>query len=105
SILSNQFGLLVGYFGMANLLVVSNGGLVINTEGTLGVNVSSSNNLAIVTGSGSLWSNAAALYVGSRGASNQLLLNNSATIVATVGSIGNDTNANRNSANLTDPGS
>src|SRR6185503_19947302 len=47
---SDQF---VGYDGPASTLIVSNGAVVSGFEAVIGLNASSSNNLAVVTGSGS----------------------------------------------------
>lgn len=53
-------------------LVVSNGALVDNFIGNLGQTAASSNNTARVTGSGSVWSNAAILFVGNLAPGNRL---------------------------------
>src|SRR5678815_5648697 len=50
--------LFVGSNGSFNRLVVSNGAFVRNNSGSLGLNFGSSNNLALATGPGSVWSNA-----------------------------------------------
>ncbi len=62
-------GVLVGDRGSFNSMVVSNAGRVNATAGAVG-NTSSSNNWAIVTGSGSIWSNAGGWSVGRGGAFN-----------------------------------
>ncbi len=51
-----------------------------STSATLGVNVSSFNNLAVVTDAGSVWSNAGTLFVGYLGAGNQLIVSNNAVV-------------------------
>src|SRR6185436_3965923 len=67
----------VGFGGRGNRLLVSNGGLVANSFGTIGNAIAdSSNNLAIVTGAGSVWSNAFDLRVGNGGAASQLIVSN-----------------------------
>jgi len=72
-------GVFVGWFGAGNWLVVSNGALVRSGGGSLGEESGGNNNTAVVTGSGSVWSNTASLYVGKNGAGNQLLVSNAAT--------------------------
>src|SRR5207249_11860558 len=60
---NNLFSLFIGYSGAANSLVISNGGSVISASSSvLGgyhsqFSLGASNNTALVTGSGSLWSN------------------------------------------------
>jgi T5SS/PEP-CTERM-associated repeat protein len=56
--LNNGGNLYVGYFGSSNRLVISNGGKVYNALGYLGNDTNSSNNSVVVTGAGSLLSNA-----------------------------------------------
>jgi T5SS/PEP-CTERM-associated repeat protein len=73
----------VGYGGgRGNRLLVSNGGLVASSFGTIGESFDSSNNLAVVTGAGSVWSNAFDLRVGNAGAASQLIVSNSGTVCA-----------------------
>jgi len=64
----------VGEEGLGNRLEVTDGGRVLNTLGYLGYKSSSSNNTVMVTGIGSVWSNSSSLYVGYRGAGNQLTI-------------------------------
>ncbi len=95
----------VGFFGRGNRLVVSDGGVVRNSlAGYFGAGTTGSNNLALVTGSGSAWSNASDLYVGFAGAGNQLVVSNGAIVTANNGVIGNNAGARLNSAVLMDPG-
>ena len=49
--------LYVGYSGAGNSLVIKDGGQVVDFDGGLGHNPSSSNNSALVTGAGSVWNN------------------------------------------------
>jgi len=70
----------------------------------VGVFASGSNNLALVTGSGSVWSNSVELQVGLFGRSNQLVVSNGAVVAAGLGFIGKNANANQNSAVVTDAG-
>lgn len=95
----------IGTNGAFNTLVVSNGALVANKLGSLGHAISASNNLAVVTGSGSVWSNALELHIGNSSVNNQLVVSNGGTVAATGGaSIGLNTSANGNSATVSDGG-
>jgi len=62
SVLSNIYGLYVGYQATGNQLVISNGGMVVDSIGYLGY-INTSNNVAVVTGTGSVWRNQI-LYIG-----------------------------------------
>ena len=64
----------IGYSGSGNSLVISNGGQLISGYGYVGERSSSSNNIALVTGVGSVWSNRSDLYVGDYGSSNTLVI-------------------------------
>src|SRR5439155_19444217 len=74
--------LFVGSNGASSRLVVSNGALLEGFDGSLGFTTVSSNNSALVTGPGSLWTNrgsfsiSTAIFSNSR--SNQLVVSNSA---------------------------
>src|SRR5438477_17934 len=95
----------VGSNGAFNRLVVSNGGMVRSGHGYVGVNPRASNNLALVTGAGSVWTNALDLEVGSSEGNNQMIVSSGATVfAASNGLIGSFTNANGNSVTVTDPG-
>jgi len=66
----------VGVFTAGNRLVVTNGGRVRSATGTIGNGSGGNDNLATVTGSGSLWSNTTSLIVGgSTTVRNQLTVN------------------------------
>jgi T5SS/PEP-CTERM-associated repeat protein len=54
----------VGYRGSGNSLVISNGGTVVAGNSFIGSGTASSNNSALVTGAGSLWTNSGTLIVG-----------------------------------------
>jgi len=88
SLWSNRFDLFVGDGGSANLLVVSNGARVVNSNGFVAAGVSGalgSNNTALVTGAGSIWSNRASLTVGVSGSGNRLTVSNGAMVSVGVG--------------------
>jgi len=101
---SNATDLYVGYSGVGNQLVVSNGASLRNKIGYLGFNASSSSNLAVITGSGSVWSNAGLLAIGNSGRGNALVVSNSAVVQDTSGYVGLDSIGN-NLAVVTGPGS
>jgi T5SS/PEP-CTERM-associated repeat protein len=89
--------LFVGSNGASSRLVVSNGALLEDFNGNLGFLTASSNNSALVTGPGSLWTNSGSFSISgaffSTSRSNQLVVSNSAALVsiggATVGGYGN----------------
>jgi T5SS/PEP-CTERM-associated repeat protein len=82
SVWSNRNDFYVGYVGHGNSLVVSNGGLVTDNTGVVGIDALSSNNVATVTGANSLWSNRASLFVGFSGTSNRLAVTSGASVFA-----------------------
>jgi T5SS/PEP-CTERM-associated repeat protein len=51
-------------FQAGNMLIVSNGGAVLNTEGRLGYYGTARSNSVLITGNGSRWENTSTLYVG-----------------------------------------
>src|SRR6185369_3008822 len=64
--------LYVGNDGASSRFVVSNSALVANLNGFLGFGVSSSSNVALITGAGSVWSNRNEIFIGQRGSGNRL---------------------------------
>jgi len=95
----------VGYYFIgsntfANVLLIENGGVFSNDYAYLGFEQSSSNNAAVITGSGSIWGNSEQLTVGYWGAGNQLVVSNGGKLVASyllwIG--GAITNSSNNSA-------
>lgn len=95
----------LGINGAANRLTVSNGGVVRANVGDVGILATSSDNVAVVTGSGSLWSNANELVLGFGSAGNQLAISNGGVVRNGVGYVGNDTSSSNSLALVTDPGS
>jgi T5SS/PEP-CTERM-associated repeat protein len=79
SVWSNR-DLTVGNTARSSQLVVSNGGLVLSRNAYLGKLAGGSNNLALVTGAGSMWSNQADLVVGVADRGNQLIITNAGTV-------------------------
>src|SRR5439155_12553179 len=66
--------LYVGSNGGFSLLVVDNAALVQNHSGLIGLASSSSNNVAVVTGSGTMWNSTGDLIVGASGSGNLLVV-------------------------------
>ena len=93
----NQLGqLYVGYFTGGHQLLVDNGGLVVSTNSFIGPFNNSSNNVALVTGAGSVWNTLDSLYVGNNGQRNQLQVTNGGLVTAAnlvlVGVVNTSTN-------------
>ncbi|MFZ2643261.1 MAG: PEP-CTERM sorting domain-containing protein [Verrucomicrobiia bacterium] len=106
SIWRSSNGFAVGYSGSFNLLVITNGGAVINsTTGGVGVFPGANNNSALISGSGSVWSNGADFCVGLYGAGNRLTINNGGRLLTGDTSIGGETGATNNSVLVTGSGS
>jgi T5SS/PEP-CTERM-associated repeat protein len=96
----------VGFAGNNNSLVISNGATVASMEGYLGAdNTFASNNSALVTGAGSLWTNSANLYAGFGGKSNSLTIADGGKVASATGVIGNNSSSSGNSAVVTGAGS
>jgi len=91
----NSSDLHVGFYGSGNQLVVSNHAVVAAADWGV-VGYGSSNNVAVVTGVGSLWTNGNELTVGWYGRNNQLIVSNGATVVSTYGYLGANSGANDN---------
>jgi T5SS/PEP-CTERM-associated repeat protein len=99
SVWTNNGMLHVGYQGTFNQMIVSNGGVVISSGGFganagTGIGDSSSGNLALVAGAGSLWTNNGTFLVGRAGALNQLVVSNGGTVISGAGVIGRLANSN-----------
>jgi len=101
-----------GTGGNDNSLIITNGGQVFSGNGTVG-GASRTNNQAWVTGSGSIWSNAGALAVGSGALAfgNQLTIANSGRVYSATGFVGGPptgnaaANISSNTVLITDTGS
>ena len=77
-----------------NSLIVSKGASVCSANGYVG-GLNCSNNIAIITGSGSVWSNSASLYVGWQGASyNSLVISHGGMVISTEAFIGYTNSSN-----------
>ena len=69
-------GYVVGSNTFGDVLVIENGGVLSNFYGVIGDLSAASNNTAIVTDSGSIWSNYEGLAIGASGAGNNLVISN-----------------------------
>jgi T5SS/PEP-CTERM-associated repeat protein len=72
----------VGNTNFGDALVIQSSGVLSNGLGFLGYNVSSSNNSALVTGAGSVWSNRWGLYIGYSGAGNSLVISEDGEVIS-----------------------
>ena len=98
--------LYVGTVGSFNQMLVSNGGKVTSGIGGVGSSASASNNMAIVTGAGSSWTNQLEMVVGDAGSANSLVVSNGATVLTDDDKVlGYGVNARSNTAVVTGPGS
>ena len=106
SVLTNEFGsLYVGDGGSYCSLVVSNGGAVFcGGPGYVGGNFGGQSNLALVTGSGSVWRCGGNMTVGFRNG-NMLIVSNGGAVFSTEGRLGYFGNARSNSVLITGNGS
>ena len=105
SLWSNRANLYVGNYTSKNKLVVSDGGVVANADGVIGIDFNSSSNLAMVTGPGSLWTNRGYLWVGYFGTGNQLLVSDGGVVANANGMIGSQFGSSSNLAVVTGTGS
>jgi T5SS/PEP-CTERM-associated repeat protein len=96
--------LTVGSNGAMSRLVVSNGALVENNEGSLSRTAASSNNFALVTG-GSVWSNRNLLAIGGSGPGNQMIVSNGGFAGSEFSVVGSESTASNNVARVTGLGS
>lgn len=69
-------GYVVGSNTFGDVLLIQNGGALSNFDGIIGDLSAASNNTAIVTDSGSVWSNYQGLAIGASGAGNNLVISN-----------------------------
>jgi T5SS/PEP-CTERM-associated repeat protein len=70
-------------YGDNTLLVITNGGIVTNTTGTIGFNAGADDNAVVVTGLGSRWFNSGSLTIGSNGARSRLLISDGGQVFNT----------------------
>jgi len=112
SIWTNSNDLGIGSFGAYNRLQIGDGGTVYNVRGSLGGQPADGgagndrdNNIAVVTGTNSLWHNNAELIVGHvAGENNQVIVTNGGRVVSSHGILGNTASSSNNSVIVTGPG-
>ncbi|PWU18197.1 MAG: hypothetical protein C5B50_09835, partial [Verrucomicrobia bacterium] len=78
-------GLTVGNDGASSRLLVSNGAYLEGNGAVMAFTRASSNNSALVTGSGSIWTNRGDLTVGDNGRGNQLIITNGGQVASRFG--------------------
>ncbi len=99
----NNSDMTIGGSGWSNNLVISNGGLVVDNSGYLG-NSGGSKNRALVTDTGSVWSNANTLYVGDVGANNSLVIQSNGCVLNADAYIGDYFSSSNNNVRVTSGG-
>ena len=102
-----SFTYTVGSVTFADALLIENGGVLADSEATVGAATSSSNNLVLVTDTSSVWSNGNRIYIGQSGAANSLVISNGGSVISLVDGItvGVNASSSNNSVLVTDPGS
>jgi T5SS/PEP-CTERM-associated repeat protein len=99
--------LYVGNQGPQNRLVINNGGAVYDDSSFIGDVSSGSNNIAMVTGPGSVWSNRANLSVGEGGGmgGNQLIISGGGVVYDNTGTINDNSFGSNDFVIVSDTGS
>jgi fibronectin-binding autotransporter adhesin len=97
--------LYVGSNGPSSVLFLIGGALVANSNGIIGGGSMSVSNLAVVTGSGSVWSNRNEIFIGQRGSGNRLEVRDGARVECQDATLGTFDSASNNVVVVTDPGS
>ncbi len=90
----------VGLNGYKNSMLVTNGGAIYTTEGALGYFTAASNNEAVISGAGSVWSNHFGFYVGPDSSGNRLAIENGGTLLSLFGELGGIAGADNNRAKI-----
>ena len=97
--------LYVGSGGHANQMMIGNGAAVDSVQGYVGGATSGSNNLALVTGANSTWSNRTDLYVGAGGSGNRLIVTDGGTVIHSNAFLGLNSSSLNNTVEVSGPGS
>ena len=105
SVWTNSGGLILGYMGRGNSLVISNGGVVYNPNGSVGYLPGGSNNTVTVTGTGSVWSNGVGLLVGAESTGNRMTISAGGAVHDNTGYVGATVLSSSNVVTITGPGS
>ncbi len=96
----------IGAGGSDNTLIISNGGAAYATYGYVGSDVSEppgSNNVAVITGTGSVWSNSSSTCVGCGGGGNQMIITDGGVVYDQSGTV--DWISSNNTVVVSGPGS
>jgi T5SS/PEP-CTERM-associated repeat protein len=101
----NAAGYVVGSNTFLDALRIINGGVLSNGPGYIGYETGGSNNVAIISGTGSVWSNGVYLYVGYSGAGNKLVVSNGGAVFNVLGNLGLNSSSSNNLAVVTGSGS
>ena len=88
-----------------NVLIITNAGVLSNRYGYIGYLTGGSNNAAIVTGTGSVWTNDHDLYVGSSSAGNTLTITDGGTVFSIDAYIGYLSGGSNNAVTVNGTGS
>jgi T5SS/PEP-CTERM-associated repeat protein len=105
SVWSNSYMLVAGATGRGNVLSITDGGHVLNAEGTIGYQDTSSGSRVTVSGTNSVWSNSSFLIVGKRGAGNTLSILNGGLVQTVDGMIGSEGSGSNNTVTVDGEGS
>lgn len=96
----------VGLTGKNNQMKVADGAKVYNPDGYIGYfYASGQSNSVVVTGPGSVWSNAGLLHVGYAGRDSSLIITNGGKVYNTTGTIGQDASGSNSTILVGGPGS
>ena len=96
----------VGNANYPDVLLIQNGGLLVSTgNGTVGNAVGGSNNTAIVTDTGSVWTNQGQLSVGTSGRDSSLIVSNGGVVWAGTTGLGFNGSSSNNTIVVTGSGS
>ncbi len=96
SVWQSQSDVAIGGSGSSNSLVISDGGMVLGGSSLVGgMDSPTFNNSALVTGSGSVWSNGD-LNIGWRGMGNSLVVSNGGVAISRYGNLGVEAGENSN---------
>ena len=96
----------VGDATIADVLVITNNGVLSSGGGRLGNAASSSNNSVLVSGNGSVWTNTAQVRVGNSGSGNSLVISNGGEVVIlAAGVVGSAATSSNNSVLVSGSGS
>jgi len=105
SLWTNEGTIMMGFFGGANSITISNGGQVFASDTFVGNTQTSSNNLAIITGAGSLWSNETDFVWGGGSMGNSLSILDGAVLYNDQAIVGLDVDSSNNTILVAGSGS